>query len=34
MNEFQQLMDQVLKDGLARIDELTEEELLLGTHST
>lgn len=34
MNEFQALMNQVLKEGLERIDQLTEEELLLGTHSS
>lgn len=27
-NEFLELMDQVLKEGLDRIDQLTEEELL------
>jgi len=27
-NEFQELMDRVLKEGLDRIDQLTEEELL------
>jgi hypothetical protein len=27
-NEFLELMDQILADGLKRIDELTEEELL------
>jgi len=27
-NEFTDLMSQVLKEGLARIDKLTEEELL------
>lgn len=27
-NEFQELMDKVLKEGLDRIDQLTEEELL------
>lgn len=26
-NEFTELMDQILADGLKRIDELTEEEL-------
>jgi hypothetical protein len=26
-NEFTDLMDQILKEGLARIDELTDEEL-------
>jgi len=33
MNEFQELMNKVLEDGLKRIDQLTEEELLLVTHS-
>jgi len=27
-NEFHELMDRVLKEGLDRIDQLTEEELL------
>jgi hypothetical protein len=27
-NEFQELMNRVLKEGLDRIDQLTEEELL------